>query len=133
MRRAFPEQAAGFVRGAKALLEAGRTEEAAALANQAVALFPDHPRAHVHRAEAAMRCADWPTACEHWAATRRAFPDQAAGFVRGAKALLEAGRTEEAEAVASEAVALFPDHPRAHVHRAEAAMRQRKREASRGR
>ena len=66
---------------------------------------------HLHRAELAMRRGDWEAACTQWAEMRRAFPDHAAGFVRGAEALLRAGRLEEAEAVAGEAAARFPDHP----------------------
>ena len=123
LRRAFPDHAAGFVRGAKALLEAGRLEKAEALAGEAVARFPEDSGGYVYRADAAMRREDWPAACGHWAALRHAFPDQAAGFVRGAKALLEAGRLEEAEAVAGEAVARFPEDSGSYVYRAEAAMR----------
>ena len=64
-------------------------------------------------------------ACTRWAQMRRAFPDHAAGFVRGAEALMHADHLEEAEALAAEAVARFPDHPRGHLHRIELATRRR--------
>ena len=88
MRRAFPEQAPGYVRGAKALLEAGRLEEAEAVAGEAVAL----PRLLPRR-----RCAAR-TGRRRARTGRLRRAEQAPGYVRGAKALLEAGRLEEAEA-----------------------------------
>ena len=108
LRHAFPEHAAGFVRGAEALLRAGRLEEAEAMAGEAVARFPDRSDGHYHRGQVAMRRRDWEGACARWAELRHAFPDQAAGFARGAEALMNAGHLEEAEAVAGEAVARFP-------------------------
>ena len=123
MRRAFPDHAAGFVRGAEALRGAGRWEEAEALAGQAVERFPDRPNAHFQWAEAAMRRGDWNAACGRWEQLRRAFPDHKAGFVRGAEALRGAERWEEAEALAGQAVERFPDRPNAHFQWAEAAMR----------
>ena len=40
-----------------------------------------------------------------------AFPQEAPGYVRGAEALLEAGRVEEAEGLACEATERFPERP----------------------
>ena len=123
LRRAFPEQASGYLRGAAALAEAGRLDEAEALAIEAVARFPEQPGGHVQRAEVAMRREDWTLASARWEALRRAFPEQASGYLRGAAALAEAGRLDEAEALAGEAVARFPEQPGGHVQRAEVAMR----------
>ena len=97
------------MRGAEALMNAGHLEEAEAVAGEAVARFPDRAGGHVQRGEIAMRRRDWEGACARWAEFRHAFPDQAAGFVRGAEALMNAGHLEEAETVAGEAVARFPD------------------------
>ena len=131
-RRAFPDHSVGYVRGAAALLGAGRVDEAEALAGEATERFPDRPGGHVHRAEVAMRRKDWALATERWDAYRGAFPDHSVGYVRGAEALLNAGRPDEAEAVAVEAVERFPDHPGGHRHRADIAMRRRDGEAARG-
>ena len=125
LRQSFPDQAPGYVQGAQALLGANRLEEAEALAGEAVARFPDRPGGYLHRAEAAMRRLDWAAACERWEALRQSFPDQASGYVQGAQALLAAGRLDEAEALAGEAVARFPDRSGGHYRRAEAAMRRR--------
>ena len=124
MRRVFPDHAAGFVRGAEALLEAGCLDEAEAVAYEAVERFPDQPGGYVQRAEVSVRRGDWVVAVDLWGDVRRRFPDQAAGFVRGAEALLAAGgpRLEEAEAVACEAAERFPGYSRGYVQRAEVAM-----------
>ena len=125
LRREFPDHVAGYVRGAEALLNAGRTEEAEAVAGEAVSRFPDEPGGYVQRARTAMRRGDWTLASERWGELRAEFPDHVAGYVRGAEALLNAGRVEEAEAVAGEAVSRFPDQPGGYVQRAGAAMHRR--------
>ena len=111
VRGAFPDHASGYVRGAEALLNAGRLEEAEGLACEALERFPDRPGGCVQRAEVAMRREDWAVACERWEAVRGAFPDHASGYVRGTEALLNAGRLEEAEGLACEALERFPDRP----------------------
>ena len=76
-----------------------------------------------HRGELAMHRGDWSLASERWGEMRRTFPNHAAGFIRGATSLMRAGRLDEADAVAEEAVSRFPDRPEGYVQRAEAAMR----------
>ena len=125
LRDGAPEQGEGYVRGAEALMRAGRLEEAEALAGEAVSRFPDRPGGYVHWAEVAMRRRDWTEASERWAELRGAFSDHASGYVRGAEALLGVGRLDEAEGLAVEAVSRFPDRPGGYVQRAEVAMRRR--------
>ena len=107
-RRAFPDNPSGYMRGAASLRYAGRLEEAEALAIEAVERFPDRPGGHYTRAEIAMCRKDWALASELWGEFRRAFPDSSAGYVRGVKALRDAGRLEEAEALAGGAMKRFP-------------------------
>ena len=123
LRRRFPDETSGFIRGTAALLQAGRLEECEPVADEAARRFPDRTEVHHHRAELAMRRHDWDLACELWGEMRRRFPDHAPGFVRGAEALLQAGRLEECEPVAAEAADRFPDRGDAHYHRAELAVR----------
>ena len=123
MRRVFPEHAAGFVRGAEALLEAGRLEEAEAVAYEAVERFPDQAGGYIQRADVSMHRWDWSLACEHWEVVRGVFPGEVSGYVRAAEALLETGRLDEAEGLAGEAVERFPEHVGGYVQRAEVAMR----------
>ena len=75
-----------------------------------------------HRAEVAMRRGDWALANAFWAELRGAFPNDASGYVRGAEALRSAGRVNEAEALACEAVERFPGLPEGYVQRGEVAM-----------
>ena len=130
IRRDFPDDTAGFVRGAAALMRAGRLAEAEVVALEAVKCFPDHTGGRIQRAELAMRRRDWEAACALWAELRRDFPDDTAGFVRGAAALVHAGRLAEAEVVALETVKCFPDHAGGRIQRAELAMRRRDWEAA---
>ena len=123
LRGAFPDHASGYVRGAEALVGAGRLDEAEALAVEAVERFPERPGGYVQRAEVAMRREDWALASERWGELRSAFPDHVWGYVRGAEALMEAGRLDEAEGLAVEAVERFPDRSGGYVQRAEVAMR----------
>ena len=122
MRRRFPDLASGFVRGAAALMRAGRLDEAEVVAGEAVERFPDRSGGLVQRSEIAMLRKDWTLASERWGELRVAFPDHASGYVRGAEALLSAGRLDEAEAVACEAVERFPERPEGYVQRSEIAM-----------
>ena len=123
VRGGFPDQSSGYERGTVALLNAGRLGEAEALAEEAVVRFRERPGSYLRCAELAMRREDWAVACERWEAVRGAFPQEASGYVRGAEALVEAGRVEEAEGLAEEAMERFPEHPGGYVQRAEAAMR----------
>ena len=125
LRGAFPEHASGHVRGAEALVEAGRLDEAEGLAVEAVSRYPDRPGGYVQWGKVAMRREDWAAASERWEELRRAAPDHAWGYVRGAAALLGVGRLEEAEALACEAVSRFPDRSGGYVQWAEVAMRRR--------
>ena len=123
LRRAFPDHAAGYFRGALALMNAGRLDEAETLAGEAVARFPDRTESHIRWAEAAMRREDWTRACERWEEFRRTFPDHAAGYFRGAKALMNAGCPEEAEALAHQVKERFPERFRDFVELSEPATR----------
>ena len=110
------------MRGAEALLAAGRWEEAEVLAGEAVR-FPERVGGYVQRAEVAMRREDWAVAVRYWEAVREGFPDEASGYERCTVALMEAGRVEEAEALAGEAVVRFPERRGSYVRRAELAIR----------
>ena len=123
LRRAFPDHAAGFVRGAAALMSAGRLGEAEPLAVEAAERFPNRLGGHYHRAEAAMRRGDWTLASERWGELRRAFPEDVSGYVHGAAALMNAGCLDEAEGLACEAMKHFPDRPGGLVQWAEVAIR----------
>ena len=123
VRDGAPEQEEGYVRGAEALMNAGRLDEAEAVAEEAMSRFPDRPGGYVRRGEVAMRREDWTAASERWEELRQAFPDHPSGYMCGAEALMRTGRPEEAEALAFEAMERFPEASRGgHVQRGEVLM-----------
>ena len=123
VRVGFPAHTSGYERGTVALMNAGRLEEVESVAEEAAGRFPQRPGSYLRRAELAMRREDWSVACERWEAVRVAFPDHTSGYERGTVALMNAGRLEEAESLAEEAVGRFRDRPGSYLRRAELAMR----------
>jgi predicted Zn-dependent protease len=51
---------------------------------------------------------DWQEAAERWAEVRTRFPDDLIGYTGGVRALLEVGRSYEAEKILEEAKRRFP-------------------------
>ena len=125
VRRAFPDHPSGYLRGAESLVLAGRLDEAERVAREGGLRFPDLPGSRVQLAEVAVHRQDWPLAIERWDGLRLAFFDHPSGYVRGAEALVRAGRLVEAEELASEAASRFPDMPGGRIQLAEVAMRRR--------
>jgi tetratricopeptide (TPR) repeat protein len=78
----------------------------------------------VHKAWAAMGRQATDEALRLWASLREHAPDRPEGHVWPIKALWESGRFDEAEAMAANAFAKFPDHPDLLVHYAWIATRQ---------
>lgn len=54
---------------------------------------------------------DWAAAADAWAAYRRDYPDDVEGVVFGIVALRDSGQAAAAERLATEALAIFPEHP----------------------
>jgi tetratricopeptide (TPR) repeat protein len=123
MRRHFPDDLRGYVYGGRALLEAGELKDADSLLTEAAVRFPKDRGAISTWAECAMRRRDWMAAAERWERLRAAFPDSPFGHVFGGRALLEAGREAEADALLTAAVRRFPNDRGAYQNWAECAMR----------
>ena len=96
-------EASGHVRGAEALLAAGRRGGGSVGGRGGVTL--SRGRGVLQRAEVAMRREDW--AVRYWESVRQAFPDEASGYERCTVALMERVEWRLAEALAEDAVA-FP-------------------------
>jgi tetratricopeptide (TPR) repeat protein len=80
-----------------------------------LSLVSELPAAHARAHEALGRQA-WDEAAELYDAIRQRHPKDLQAHVYGGWALREAGRSDEAEAVLSRAIALFPDDLWAHLH-----------------
>ena len=123
VRVAFPEEASGYERCTVALMEAGRWDEAESLAEESVRRFPERPGATCDGRS--WRCVARPGRRRSGLGRRyaRRFRRRHRGMSGVTLALMEAGRWEEAEALAGEAVVCFPERRWSYVRRAEVAMR----------
>lgn len=108
VRTLFPNDAHAVTECGRALLDAGRPDDADALLGDAAARFSDHAGIARAWADVAMRRHLWAEAVSRWAIVRERFPDRADGFAEGARALRMAGRTEEAEQLLDAASERFP-------------------------
>src|SRR5262249_50874939 len=70
-------------------------------AQTAFARFPRHPDLSVQHAWIASGRQDWDEAARRWRLVRKRAPTRIEGYQHGARALWQAGRTEEAEIVAA--------------------------------
>lgn len=98
--------------GARKLREEGRTDEAAALVEEAVARFPDEPLAHLAQARY-LREVDAEASREHIDEAVALAPDDPATLVRAAALLLALGELDEAATLVERAAPAdaddFPD------------------------
>lgn len=109
LREHSPERPEGHIWPIQVLWESGRLDEAEALAVESLKRLPDNPELAVQHAWIAAMGEHWDVAVQRWAIARARAPGRREGYVWGVRALWETGRTAEAEALASEALQLFPD------------------------
>jgi thioredoxin-like negative regulator of GroEL len=110
LRRQFPERPEGFVWPAQVLWQAGRLDEADAMAAEAFARFPSNPDVFVQYAWIAMMRERWDEALQWWSKVRESAPERLEGYLWAVRALWKAGRLDEADAIAAEAFERFPAH-----------------------
>jgi tetratricopeptide (TPR) repeat protein len=101
LRDQSPDRADGYVWAVQVLWLDARFDEAEALAQTAFVHFPRHPDLLVQHAWIASARQDWDEAVRRWAVVRERVPTRMEGYQHGARALWQAGRTEEAETVAA--------------------------------
>jgi tetratricopeptide (TPR) repeat protein len=110
LREHSPERPDGHIWPIQVLWENGRLDDADTMASAAFARFPDHPDLLIQRAWVASMQQRWDDAAQRWALVRAAVPERIEGYLHGARGLWQAGQAEDAEMVASEGLARFPDH-----------------------
>jgi tetratricopeptide (TPR) repeat protein len=111
VRSKYPGTSIGYVGGAQALFNAGRTDDADELLRQSTIAFPDDRSAHVEYAHAAYWRKDLPEAIRRWERVRGRFPEaRDHEYVSHAIALREAGRFDEAGALLRKADSDFVGH-----------------------
>jgi tetratricopeptide (TPR) repeat protein len=117
-REHSPERPEGYVWSIQVLWQSGQLDEAEAMAAEAAARFPNHPELLVQLAWTANSRQLWDLAAERWAAVRSRSPERPEGYVWGARALSQCGRADEADNLAAEGLARFPDDVRAMAEHA---------------
>ncbi|HWB49786.1 MAG TPA: tetratricopeptide repeat protein [Stellaceae bacterium] len=110
LREHSPERPDGYVWAVQVLWRSGRFDEAEALALAGFARFPAHPDLVVQHAWIASARKDWPEAVRRWALVRDHAPERIEGYLRGARALWQSGRSDEAESVAAAGLAREPEN-----------------------
>jgi len=117
LRKRFPGIIEGYVCGAVSLLATNRLDEAEALAERAIKLFPNDIRGYLEHARVAVRRANWAEALTRWKRVQDRFSHQF-GYFGYAQALVRLGRHEEADKELAAARTRFPTDPDPVVERA---------------
>jgi tetratricopeptide (TPR) repeat protein len=112
----------GYLGCARCLLHLGRFEEAEAQLNQAIRRDPHSHEVRVARARASDRRQDWEESITRWKLTAESVQD-APAFAFVAKAMMELGRLEEAEAYLAQPALRFPSEPEIALTRCQIAER----------
>ncbi|HVC60821.1 MAG TPA: tetratricopeptide repeat protein [Acetobacteraceae bacterium] len=116
VRTRWPRHPDGWTGGVRTLSQLGQIDAAELLADQGWALFPlDAALAFVWADLPRLR-GDLAPRADRWAQVRTMHPQNPGGYAAGALALLDLGRLEHAEQVASEGCSTFPADR--DVHRA---------------
>jgi tetratricopeptide (TPR) repeat protein len=123
VRPGLPGEEVVYTGGARAAREQGRAEKADALLREAIARFPGRRSPLTEHAWLAQISRDWPAAVERWAVVRARFSDHAEAYSLAARALLELGRDDEADAVLTAGVARLPSLAEIAADHADLAMR----------
>jgi predicted Zn-dependent protease len=109
-REQHPDDMLGYVRGAQALREAGRLDDAAALLQLIIDKQPEDSTPLIERAWLAHLVRDWPEALRRWTVVRETFPQLPIGYENSLVALTDMRRFDEAEEVAAAALERFADN-----------------------
>jgi tetratricopeptide (TPR) repeat protein len=125
LRLEFPARPEGHIYPVQVLWQAGRLDEADAMAAEAIARFPDEPDILVQYAWLSMVRQHWDQALKWWTRARLRAPDRLEPYVWAARALWQSGRANEAKALADEAIERFPDSLDAQVEGAWVAVARR--------
>ena len=121
VRKNFPDEAAGYNEGARALETLGMHAAAGAVLADGIRALPRDRDLLVAYAHNANRLGDWPGAVVRWAALRDAFPDFWLGYAGGVAALRQCRRPEDATALVALGLQRCGDEPELLFERARVA------------
>ena len=107
-RERFPHERDGWINEANSLADNGRSADAITHIQEAQARFPDNFEVRCAAAALYARLHLLEQSLAAWDSVRQDFPDRSAAYIHGAYALQEAGRSDAAEAVLTDAMQRFP-------------------------
>jgi tetratricopeptide (TPR) repeat protein len=117
-REDSPERPEGYIWPIQVLWQSDRLDEAEAMAAEALARFPDDPELFIQLGWIANSQQRWDIAAQRWADVRSRSPERREGYIWGARALSQSGRVDDADKVAAEGLARFPDDAQAMAEHA---------------
>jgi tetratricopeptide (TPR) repeat protein len=115
LRTRFPDLASGYLLGAIAWREMGSLDDAADLADAAIARFPEEVALLIERAWIWAAKDDWEASANCWRDVRERFPGRPEGYAMGGMALRRLARFEAAQALIEDARERFPEDRSAAV------------------
>ncbi len=121
MRERFPNHVHGHLSPIEALRQLCDFTQAEELASQGLERFPGNPWFLVESAFVSEYRGDWQTAAATLTHLRKLHGDKPMSWIQSARSFSRGGRIQEADAVLSDAVALFPDNAELHALYAAAA------------
>lgn len=123
LRNSYPEQAATWLDGASAHIEAGELEAADTLLAYARQHFPDHPGSLIESATLAIRRQEWDVAASLLQQAREKHPDNLQTWIKSAEHAEGQGNLEQASDYYQKACLCVPEDPSPFIKHAELAMR----------
>ena len=114
----FPSRPESFFAEARALHKVGNSSAAREQAAKSLALLPNYEPSLRLLADIAEFDADWPRAVARWEAYRKHFDTQPEGYLRGANALAQSGKSRQAVQLLDSVVVIFPSNEKAQSERA---------------
>ena len=111
MRFQIPNHPIGYAHGLAILRELGRLEEAEALCELALTLFPEDSGFWNEWALIASERRDFHLAAHRWQEMLSRFPELPEAYIRTATILSDLGQEDEAEKIIEQGVYRFPDDP----------------------
>ncbi len=107
----FEGTAHSHLQYARALVQAGQTDDAESLLLKAEQQWPTDKLIAVQLAEIAVHRREWPVALQRWQSVRQRFDDTSAACLGESETLIALGRYDEAEQLLQQATNRYPDQP----------------------
>ena len=120
VRKLFPSSMPGYAFGVEALRDLKRLPEAEALTRETMTRFPNEVLGYMEHGRLADLQQNWEQSLRRWDVVLSRF-DHLSGYIGVARAMIEFGRYEEADALLIRARIRYPTDPSPHIGLAQSA------------